>query len=326
MTIRWGIIGPGTIAHRFAEALSAVDGTRLHAVASRSRERSEAFRQKWGGETAYGEYEDLVADPQVDAVYVATPHRYHFENVMRCLEAGKHVLCEKPLAVNELQAADMVGLARDRGLFLLEALWSRFLPIYRLAETWIREGRIGEVRQVNSSFSFLDKDRNPEGRLLNIDLAGGALLDLGVYNIAMSQWAFGRDPDRVAALGYIGETSVDEIVCATLDYGQGRLAQFTCGFRANMVNELTVYGTNGRIRIDEPFWGADTATLLSDGEVTTATRKPIRNGFEYQIEETARCIRAGLVESAAMPHAATVANARLMDEIRQQIGLSYPFE
>lgn len=323
--IQWGVIGPGGIAHRFAAALSVVDGCRLRAVASRAIERAEAFRRKWDGDVAYEGYERLAADASVDVVYIATPHRFHCENALLCLEAGKHVLCEKPLAVNEREAARMVQAARDRGLFLMEALWTRFLPIYGLARTWLNEGRIGEVRQARSSFSIMI-ERNPEGRLLNLDLAGGALLDLGIYNIALSQWAFEGDPASVAALGYIGETRVDEIISATLDYGAGRMSQFVCGFLANMENELRIYGTRGEIRMNPPFWSSESATLVSLGKEVTVTRPPRRNGFEYQIEAAAACIRDGQVESNIVPHADTVANARLMDEIRSQIGLAYPFE
>lgn len=325
MTIRWGVLGPGRIAHRFAGGLSAVDDSRLYAVASRSSERAEAFRARWDGEVAYGGYEALAADPSVDAVYIATPHRFHFENAMMCLEAGKHVLCEKPLAVNQDQAVQLVEAARARDLFLMEALWTRFLPIYRLAKTWLDEDRIGEVRQVVSSFSIL-ADRNPDGRLLNLELAGGALLDLGVYNIALSQWAFGMNPIGVTARGFIGETGVDEIVSATLDYGGGRMAQFMCGLRAQMENDLRIYGTDGEITVKSLFLAGTTATLITRGEESTVT-KPLKvNGFEYQIEAASTCIQEGLVESTIMPHADTIANAGLMDEIRAQIGLRYPFE
>ena len=323
--IRWGIVGPGRIANKFADALSAVDDSSLRAVASRSMERAEAFRRQWGGHVAYQGYERLADDPSVDAVYVATPHRFHFDNAMLCLEAGKHVLCEKPLAVNQSQAAALVRASRERGLFLMEALWTRFLPVYRLARTWLDEGRIGEVRQASSSFSFLAA-RDPQGRLLNLELAGGALLDLGVYNVALSQWAFSENPQTIQVLGYIGETGVDEIISAGLDYGSGRMSQFVCGFRANTENDLRIYGTSGQIRVHPPFWGGESATLVSDGRETTVTRPPKLNGFEYQIEAAAACIRDGRIESEVMPHADTVANAKVMDEIRSRIGLSYPFE
>lgn len=325
MIVRWGVIGPGRIAAKFAEALSAVDGSELHGVASRSRARATAFADRYGAKASYHGYDDLAADDAVDAVYVATPHRFHFENVMLCLKAGKHVLCEKPLAVNETQAAEMVREARARGLVLMEALWTRFLPIYREVRAWLNNGRIGDVRLAHSAFS-VQIGRDPNGRLLNMDLAGGALLDLGVYNIAISQWLFGSEPKAVGAVGYLGETGVDEIVSGTLDYGSGRMSQFVCGFLANMDNDLRIYGTRGQIRIHDPFWGAVTATLTSRGNETTVSRSPARNGFEYQIAAVVECIREGRVESDVMPHAHSLANARLMDQIRSKIGLVYPFE
>jgi len=191
-TTRWGIIGPGRIAHTFAKAAAVVDGAVLHAVASRDADRSRQFAGQYQIPRVYDSYEALAADPEVDAVYIATPHRYHREQALLCLEAGKAVLCEKPLTVNAAETRALIDLAHKKQVFLMEALWSRYLPIYSHVRDWLDSGLIGDVELIQSTLGFA-MTRDPNDRLLKHELAGGALLDLGVYNIAMSQWVQG-DP------------------------------------------------------------------------------------------------------------------------------------
>jgi predicted dehydrogenase len=322
---RWGILGPGRIAHRFAQALEAVEGARLQAVASRSAERAQDFARQYAVPDAYDSDEALAADPSVDAVYIATPHRYHHAQSRLCLEAGKPVLCEKPFTVNAAQAADLIELAQAKGLFLMEALWSRYLPIYRQVRTWLDRGVIGEVQLVTSTFCF-QPERDPNDRKFAHDLAGGALLDLGVYNVSISQWAIGSDPFDIGAWAKLGDTGVDELTAATMVYPRAVVAQFTCGLSFDAANDLTIYGNAGSVRIHPKFWESTKATLTVGGEETVATLPFRRNGFEYEIEEAMRCIQGGRGESEQMPLAATLATMRTMDEIRRQIGLRYAFE
>jgi len=324
-SFRWGLIGPGRIAHRFAQALEAVAGARLHAVASRSAERGGEFARQYGAPVVYDSNEALARDPDIDAVYIASPHRYHYEQARLCLEAGKPVLCEKPFTVNAPQAAELIQLARERRLFLMEALWSRYLPVYRRVRDWLQGGQIGEIELLTSTFCF-QPERDPADRKFAHELAGGALLDLGIYNVSISQWVVGGDPQKVSAEGVLGDTGVDELTAATLTYPGQIVSQFTCSLLFPAANEFVIYGTRGRVRLHADFWGATAATLLAEGKEATAVLPFRRNGFEYEIEEAMTGIRNGKGESADMTLFETLGNMRTMDRIREQIGLSYSFE
>jgi len=322
---RWGVLAPGRIAHRFAQALDSVEGARLHAVASRSPERSQAFAQRYRAPVHYDSYEALAGDPEVDAVYIASPHRFHHGQARLCLEAGKPVLVEKPFTVNALQATDLIALAQTKDLFLMEALWSRFLPVYRRVREWLDDGAIGTIQLISSTFCFR-AEPDPSDRKFNHELAGGALLDLGVYNISLSQWVTGENPSAVGALARLGATGVDELTAVTLVYPQNVVSQFACGFLFDGINDFLIYGTRGHVRVQAKFWESTRATLVADGKETVAALPFRQNGFEYQIEEAMRCIREGRWESEGMPLASTISNMETMDEIRRQIGLRYSFE
>lgn len=323
--VRWGIMGPGRIAHKFAEALTVVDGAVLGAVASRSTDRAHAFASKYSIPRHVGSYEELASDKDIDVVYIATPHRFHAENVRLCLENDKAVLCEKPLTVTAGETEAIVRLAGQRKLFLMEALWSRFLPIYEVLREWLENGAIGAVRLMTSTFG-IQIHRDETGRLLNPDLAGGVLLDMGIYNIAISQWVTGEEPHVVDAQCVMGPTGVDELVSASLKYGSDVVSQFTCNFGVNTANDFWIYGTRGHIRIHPRFWQSTQATLSTDQGDETVVRDFRKNGFEYQIDEVVSCIRAGQLESPVMPHAATLSTMRVMDRIRSTIGVRYAFE
>jgi predicted dehydrogenase len=322
---RWGIIGPGRIAHKFADALPVVSDGLLHAVASRNIKRAEAFAKKHNAPKSYGSYDEIVLDPDVDAVYIATPHPVHYENSKLCLLAGKPVLCEKPLTVNAAEAEQLIDVARLNEVFLMEALWSRYLPVQLQVRSWLDEERIGEVKLITSTFG-ISVSPNPEDRMFNPELAGGALLDLGVYNIAISQWVMGVDPISFAAQGYLGETNVDYLTTVNLLYEGGAASQFTCSMIVSNTNDMFIYGTEGHIRVHPSFWNTTRATLVTKDDELTVNLPFAKNGFEYQIKEAMNCIRNGLLESTGMPHAQTLANMQLMDNIRAEIGLRYPFE
>jgi predicted dehydrogenase len=322
---RWGVLAPGRIAHRFAQALDAVDGARLHAVASRSPERAKVFARKYGAPAYYDSVEALASDPEVDAVYIASPHRFHHDQARLCLEAGKAVLVEKPLTVNAREAADLIALAERKGLFLMEALWTRFLPVYREVREWLDKSVIGPIHLISSTFCF-QAEADPSDRKWNHDLAGGALLDLGVYNISISQWVTGENPSAVDAHAHLGPTRVDELTAATLVYPRGTVSQFTCSFLFEAINDLLIYGTKGHICVQSKFWQSTQARLDVVGKERAVALPFRRNGFEYQIEEAMRCIRGGRRESEKMPLGCTLANMETMDEIRRQIGLRYSFE
>ncbi len=267
----------------------------------------------------------MLNDPKVDAVYIAVPHPFHFENAMLCLESGKPVLCEKPLTVNSVDSAKLIEIARQKSLFLMEALWTRFLPVYQQVREWLNQGVIGEIKLLTFTMGFV-KEFDAEDRLFNPDLAGGALLDLGVYPISVSQWVYGKDPSAFTVKSHFAKTGVDDFISIFLQYEDGAGSQFSCDFLMDTLNDLVIYGTKGHIRIHPDFWYPDRATLFTGDQELTII-KPFRaSGFEYETEEAMRCIREGKVESPGMPHAQTQATMELMDAIRKEIGLSYPFE
>lgn len=327
----WGIIGPGRIAHQFADGLSVIEDAALYAVASSRLERAKSFAEQHAGEKTYDSYEALVNDPQVDAIYIATPHRFHFDNALLCLKAGKPVLCEKPLTVNAAEAQQLIETARANNVFLMEALWTRYLPIYQQIRQWLEAKAIGDLRLLASTFG-INVPKEPDERWLNPELAGGTLLDMGVYPIAVSQWVMGQMPQSFSATAYLGKTGVDELTAATLKYENGVISQFSSNFISDNANDFFIYGSTGHIRIHANYWAATQATLVAQStpgadEQTLTVSKPFRGGgFEYQIEEAMRCICARLLESPGMSHAHTLANMELMDKIRAEIGLKYPFE
>ena len=322
---RWGLIGPGRIAENFAQALTVIDDATLYAVASRNKERSANFASKYNVEAAYHQYEELVNDDNVDAVYIATPHRFHYEQIKLCLEAGKAVLCEKPLTVNAAQSKELMLLAKSKNLFLMEAVWTRFLPIYTQVKSWLDSGVIGEVKSLDSNFGFcMPKDL--DDRMYNHDLAGGALLDMGIYNITVSQWVYGENPESIQAMSLLTDTEVDEHTSVNMRYSNGRFSQFTCSIMAKQRNDFCIYGTKGHIHIHDMFWCTNKATLVTESEELTID-KPFRaTGFEYEIEEAMSCIRAGLLESPTITHEDTLATMTIMDTIRSQVGQKYRFE
>ncbi|MEM7586112.1 MAG: Gfo/Idh/MocA family oxidoreductase [Acidobacteriota bacterium] len=324
MRIRWGILGPGKIAHKFADALTVLEDHALVAVGGRDLSRASDFAQRYGDIRAYGSQESLLEDDEVDVVYIATPHSNHREAAIACSQAGKAVLCEKPLAVNRDQAEAMVAAARDADRFLMEAMWTRFLPVYADVRSWLAEGALGDPRLLQASFGFRTP-WNPEGRVLAPELAGGALLDVGVYPVALALWIFGRPPTEIRALGHLGETGVDEQTGILLRFDRGELAILDCSVRTVTRHDAELFGTGGRLRI-EKFSRATTAHLEAGDRRETRVRPFRANGFEYQAQEAGRCLRAGQLESPDMSHRMSVEIMAVMDEVRRQLGLRYPME
>jgi predicted dehydrogenase len=321
----WGVIGPGRIANQFAQGLGVIEDAALYAVASTRLERAEAFARQYGGAKLYDSYEALVSDPEVDGIYIATPHRFHFENIRLCLNAGKPVLCEKPLTVNAAETRQLVEIARSKKVFLMEALWTRFLPIYTPIRQWLNDGTIGDINLMVGTFGF-NVPKSEADRWLNPELAGGTLLDMGIYPISVSQWVMGAQPQSFVARARIGKTGVDELTAVLLQYENGVISQFHSSFLSNNVNEFFIYGNKGHIRIHANYWGSEKASLIANDQELTVSRPFRGGGFEYQTEEAMRCIRAGLLESPGMTLANSLANMELMDAIRAEIGLKYPFE
>lgn len=322
----WGIIGPGLIAAKFAESLHSIPNATLYAVASRSEGRGNRFSLTHGGDVVYDNYEELVNDPKVDGVYIASPHPFHHEQTLLTLNANKPVLCEKPFTVTHTDAQELVSLAKSKNLFLLEAMWTRFLPVMLEVKTRIENGEIGDIKFIQSNFCFGHLPRGKKERWLNPELAGGAILDLGIYNVSISQFLIGKNPIKITADGYIGNTGVDESTTVILRYDEDVISTFHVSINVTSSNIMEIFGTKGKITIHETFNDTTAATISKGGKDEKISIPFMGNGFEYQAIEMQRCIEEGLIESPNMNHADTLDNLRVMDEIRNQIGLKYPFE
>ena len=321
----WGILGCGGIAHAFARGLAELPSARLRAVASRRPGAAAAFARQHDGEIAFENYENVLADQHVDIVYIATPHAFHHELARACLEAGKNVLCEKPMTVNARQAEELMCLAKARGRFLMEALWTRFLPAIVQTRRWMAEDRIGPPHLLSASFGFY-ADVGPSHRLLNPALAGGALLDIGIYPLSLAGLLWGYEPTEIKTLAVLGPTGVDVQNSTTLKYSSGAMAHLWSSFQAPCANDATISGQKGYIRIPD-FWKADSAWLSSGGGSPTLHRfRYPSSGLQFETEEAMRCIRAGHLESSIMPWNDTLGSLRLMDRLRAAWGLVYPGE
>lgn len=324
--IRWGIIGTGNIAHKFATGLAACEDAELVAVGSRKQKTADAFGDDFTIPRRHASYEALANDGGVDVVYVSTPHSFHRDNTILCLNAGRAVLCEKPFAINAHQAADMIAVARQKKLFLMDAMWSRFQPAEVKMRELIAEGAIGDVRMIHSDFGFRTGGVDPKARLFNPDLGGGALLDVGVYNVALASQLFGP-PTQVKALAHLGETGVDEQAAVILAHDAGRLAVSSTAIRTTTMHEACIIGTEGWIRIDPPWWRTNGLALEVHGTDARHIDTPMTaNGYNYEAEEVMRCIRDGKLKSDVMPLDETVSIMKTLDEIRAQWGLKYPME
>ncbi|MCL2820568.1 MAG: Gfo/Idh/MocA family oxidoreductase [Oscillospiraceae bacterium] len=319
---KWAILGPGSIANKFAEGISSAQGAKLYAVGSRSMERAEAFAAKYSAVKAYGSYEELVKDKEIDCVYISTPHPMHFDAAMLCINNGLNVLCEKPFAVNKKEALTMISAAQEKGVFIMEAHWTRFLPAIKEAVSWIEKGKIGDVRMIHCDFSFRI-DFDPESRLLKKELGGGGLLDVGCYTLSMATMLFGYEPETITGVADIGKTGVDEQAAMLLRYKSGQIAVLSCGVRTATYHDLNIFGEKGSICIKN-FWNTDSATLFIDGEQPVTFSEKDGNGYNYEIMAVMEAVRAGEIECRLMPHAETLAITGLSDTLRGLWGLKYP--
>ncbi|QWT24975.1 Gfo/Idh/MocA family oxidoreductase [Subtercola sp. PAMC28395] len=324
-TIRWGILGTGGIASAFATDLLANDLV-LSAVGSRSVGGAEEFAAKFGNPTAHGSYEELVSDPDVDAIYVATPHPLHVANTLLALRAGKHVLVEKPFTLNALEAQLIADEAERSKLVVLEAMWTRFLPhMVRIREI-IAAGTLGEVHTV-----LADHDQklpsDPSHRLNDPALGGGALLDLGIYPVSFAIDVLGL-PTRILASATTTSTGVDRQTAIILEHGETGRSVLHCALDSRGPNVATVIGTEARIEIDDTWYAPTTFRVIDpEGTVIESFEHPVvSRGMQYQAVELERLVNAGLRESELLPVSESVAIMGVLDEVRRQIGLVYPGE
>jgi predicted dehydrogenase len=326
-TIRWGILGPGRISRKFAAALLEAEGAELAAVGSRDAARAAAFAAEFGLAPAHTHesYEALAADPAVDAIYIGTPHTGHEEHALLCLAHGRHVLCEKPLAINAAQAGRMVAAARASGLVLMEAMWTRFLPSIVRVRELVAEGHIGEVRLITADFGFRAAN-DPRSRLFDPRLGGGALLDLGIYPLTLASMLCG-EPVEIRATATLGTTGVDEETAVMLRHARGEQALLAASLRADTPREANIIGTHGRLRILFPWWAGTRITLREGQGEEQPFELPSRGGgYAHEAEAFMDLIRNGESETPVMPLDESLAIMRTMDAIRAQCGLRYPLE
>ncbi|HKL80588.1 MAG TPA: Gfo/Idh/MocA family oxidoreductase [Mobilitalea sp.] len=324
--IHWGIIGAGNIASTFATAINSLETSKLTAIASRNMDKAKKFAERFHIDKAYGSYEELVQDPEIDVIYIATPHTEHKANATMCITNGKAVLCEKPFTLNAGDSEYLISLAREYKVFLMEAMWTKFLPVTRMVKNWLKEGRIGEIRHFKLSFGYQTAfDIN--SRIYNPDLAGGALLDVGVYPISYVIHMMDRLPDQVISSAVIGRSGVDEQNVIILKYDNGVLADLSSAISVETGDDAVIFGDKGKIVIPG-FWEAQSAELYDNHNtlVDTYTYPFASNGYVYEAEEVSQCLRDGKLESDMIPLKDTLDIMKIMDEIRAQWGLTYPQE
>jgi predicted dehydrogenase len=328
-TLRWGVVSTGSIARTVTRQIALLEDAALHAVSSRDVDTAAAFAREFGFATGYGDagspgYRRLAEDPDVDVVYVAAPHGFHFEVTRAILEAGKHALVEKSFTVTAWEAETLIALARERGVFLMEAVWTRFLPVYQRVLDLLADGSIGEVAWVQADLGFRATN-DPRTRLWAPEAGGGALLDLAVYPLAWVLGALGF-PSSLVARGALTPNGIDASTALTLSYDGGAQAQLLCTLSAHASRTLTFGGTQGTLRTRAPLPGPDGFTVCRGDDVREERFDGHATRYAYQLREVTRCIQDGLTESPTMPLSETLATMRLFDEARAQMGVVYPHD
>jgi len=322
--IRWGIVGLGNIAEKFAQDLSLIKDAELVSVASRSKEKSKIFANKYNVENAYDSYVDLFYCKQVDVIYIATPHTLHAELSIEAMNCGKHILCEKPMAVNTGQLEKMIAASVKNKVFLMEALWSRFLPSIIQAKDLIENNTIGTVTHMNVDFAFYGMDRSAEGRVLNPDLAGGSLLDIGIYPVFLAYLILGK-PKKIMASANFHATGIEKQISIIFGYEDAQALLYS-GLTSNTEVKAEITGDKGSV-ILEPRWHHTENFVLNTNEKTERITVPkLGLGYAHEILEVNSCIRKGRLESSLWSHQNSMDLIKLLDEIRAISGIVFPFE
>lgn len=323
--VKWGILGPGKIAKKFANDLITIPNAKLTAVGSRSMDRAESFATEYQVENVYDSYDALVNSPDVDVIYIATPHTYHFDHAKMCLAAGKHVLCEKPMGINAAQVVELSKIAREAHLFLMEAMWTAYLPAYRKMKSLIKDGTIGNVRLLTADFGFY-KEEDPEHRLFNPSLAGGALLDVGIYPVFAAVDILGA-PKQINSLASMAGTGVDQMTSVQMSWASGAIAQLNSSVGTDTTTALKVYGKDKYLKMDTRWHESHTVELHDrDGLIKHWQYDYEWNGYRYEAESVMNHIIDGKTISGLVPLSLSTVLHDTLDTIRGQIGLRYPME
>jgi predicted dehydrogenase len=320
---KWGILGPGRVAQKFAEGLKLCDNAILWSVGSRSMSRAERFAKKFGFDRSYGSYEELVADPELDVVYVATPHSHHYEHTLLCLNNGKNVLCEKAFALNLKEVNEMISVAREKKLFLMEALWPPFQPSYQEADRIIKSGELGKVLTMAGRFGFT-ADYSPAARTYDLELGGGSLLDIGIYPI-MDILRYMGLPDDINAVASFAPTGSDDSILAVLSYRDGRKATAYSSFLEDAGVGTTIMLEGGNLILERNREKVQFLTVdIESSEPQTLKFKPEASGFQFEAAEVMKCLDAGAIESEVVSHKFSHDLMLVLDSIRKISGIVYP--
>ena len=327
--VQWGIVGTGNIATQFAQGLQQVEHAKISAVASRSIDSANEFARRFDIPKRYGSYEEMANDDSLDIIYIGVPHPQHYENVMRFLEAGRAVICEKPLGVNAAQAEQMVAKAREKNVFLMEGMWTRFFPAYKQALSWVQSGRIGQPKMLQASFGY-DASAHREQWRFSHDMAGGALLDVGIYPLALAFSMFGANPVKVSGAAHLAN-GVDEFNTFTFEYADGRIATLSSGIGVKLDNGVFVAGTHGSVQLHEGWWHPSYAEFAPWGETDVGISlardvfdQPYpATGFQFEAQAVQQYVLEGRKEAPEIPLDETLKMARMMDALRKSWGLVY---
>jgi predicted dehydrogenase len=324
--IHWGILGTGAIARKFASDLKLIEDAELIAVGSRTKESAESFGREFSAKNLHGSYEALAQDPEVDAVYIATPHNLHYVNTILCLLHDKAVLCEKPFALHASQAAAMIELAREKEILLMEALWTKFLPHFKEMQSMIANGILGEVRSIQVNFGFKPKPTSSK-RLYDPLLGGGTLMDIGIYNVFLALSILGK-PDVIDASMHPAESGVDEQCAVTFTYNSGAYAQLFSTFSSNLAVEADIGGREGRLRLTSRFYEPSSTLEFYVDRIEGRHHVPVKKaegfGYHYEARHFQECLRNGLTESPVVTFADTMLLMETLDKIRKIAGIRYP--
>lgn len=312
--IRWGIVSAGNIAGTFASDIAHASNACAVAVAARNLDSAEAFAATHGIARAYEGYDALYRDPDIDAIYVATPHTLHLPNSRDALQAGKAVLCEKPLTTSAAECRELIDVAASTGVYLMEAMWTWFLPALRQAKRWVDEGRIGELQHIKAELGY-PKAYDPESRLYDPSLAGGCLLDMGIYPIAIARLFTNRAPDDMQIVARMAPNGVDDDVAMLFDYGDCT-ASLACSFRSKLPNTAYVIGTEGYVEIPHGWSARECHLYEIDNKIDSFTDDRAGSGFEFQIAAVSDDVLAGRQQSDVVPHDASLAFQEDMDRVR----------
>lgn len=320
--LRIGILGAGHIAHKMASAVAQLQEAEIKAVGSRSQEKADAFASQYGIQRAYGSYEALVSDPDIDLIYVATPHSHHFRHARLAMEHNKAVLVEKAFCLNARETEELINLSRQRGIFLAEAIWTRYMPMSQRIKEVMESGIIGEPRLLTATLCYNIEHKE---RVIRPELGGGALLDVGVYVLNFARMCFGSDIERTVSNVHLNENGVDMMECISLTYKDGKMANLQAGGLCFNDRFGIISGTEGHIRVHNVNCPERIEVFRGFDLVQTIERPAdMINGFEYQVRECKRCLEHGFLESPLMPHSEILSVMRQMDALRQQWGVRFP--